>query len=222
MTQALIRPRIEYYAWRHLPFWEFQGLDILTTVFDTLVRIPSEVREPHVAHQKLAFFHSDILRAHSGTPHHPAVQALAALMKTDPLRLEPFEDICTAMETEIDRIQSIDARDLDRYCKRKRGAFLLLCAELLKKAPLTDAEASAVEHLGIFIERKRLLLNRETHPEQSHLFPLKDSSMEAHFDPSLCHDACTPIYLLAKLYDDLPATPLQLLMRSLYYRIRGH
>lgn len=241
---SLIRPRMEYYAWRHLPFWQFQGLNTLTALFDTLTRIPSDVTEPHVARQKLAFFHDDIVRAQNGAAHHPAAQALAALLKTDPLNITAFDDLCTAIETEIDRVQSIDDNDLNRYCKRKRGAFLVLCGELLKKSPLSNAEITQLENLGIFIERICLLQKKASLHEKMHLFSLKDFSLpeyiaqtRRYFTHTNATDALYPIFLLARLYNalltllekSLPTepdafitlTPMHLLILSIFYRMKG-
>ncbi|MFI4955741.1 MAG: squalene/phytoene synthase family protein [Gammaproteobacteria bacterium] len=237
--QALKREgiyKVEYYAWRHLPFATFQSLNTLLAVVDTLNRIPTDVTEPHVARMKLAFFQSDIARAASGNAQHPDIQALSAILKTEQLDLSPFNDLCIALETEIDRVQSIDDNDLNRYCKRKRGSVLLLCGQLLKNAPLTDIEKTNLNNIGIFIERISLLQNRDTHPEKIHLFSLKDFSQADYiaqtrtfFNRNNATPALKPIFLLARLYEaqlnhfekSLPLNPMKLLALSLYYRLKG-
>lgn len=235
MSPSLIRPRLEYYAWRHLPFSQFQDLDTLIRIFDTLNRIPNEVTEPHVARMKLAFFQTDINNAINGQATHPDVQKLAVLVKTHALNLAPFHDLCTAIETEIDRVQSIDENDFHRYCKRKYGSFLLICGQLLKKSPLTESEKSSLENLGVFIERVRLL--DKDHAEIMHLFPLKEVDQQQYIDQTRAllgrkppSPALKPIYVLARLYDakltyiekSSSISPITLLALSIFYRIKGY
>lgn len=185
---ALSRPRIEYYAWRHLPYAIFQQLNAIHALVDTLNRIPNDVTEPHIARMKLAFFQADIARAQTGQAQHPQVQAL------DNLDLAPLNDICTALETEIDHIQLVDDNDRDRYYRRKRGSVMILCGQVLKKAPLTDNEKIELNNLGIAIERQQTT-----------------TSTTACF---------APLRLFA-LLNQAPHTPIQLLALSLYYRIKG-
>jgi len=185
---ALSRPRIEYYAWRHLPYATFQQLNAILALVDTLNRIPVDVTEPHVARMKLAFFQADIARAQNGQAQHPQVQALVNL------DLSPLNDLSTALETDIDHIQLVDDNDRHRYYRRKRGSVMLMCGQVLKKAPLTDDEKIELNQLGIDIERKQTT-----------------SSTTACF---------APLRLFA-LLNQTPRTPLQLLALSLYYRIKG-
>jgi phytoene/squalene synthetase len=186
---ALRRPRIEYYAWRHLPYATFQQLNAILTLVDTLNRIPVDVTEPHVARMKLAFFQSDIARAQNDQAQHPEVQAL-----DKNLDLSAFNDLFIALETEIDRVQLVDDHERNRYYRRKRGSVMLLCGQVLKKAPLTDDEKIELNSLGIAIER-----NQTTTSTTPCFAPLR----------------------LFALLNQAPYNPIQLLALSLYYRIKG-
>jgi hypothetical protein len=239
---ALARPRIEYYAWRHLPLAQFEGLNVLVTLFDTLTHIPETVSDPLVARQKLAFFQADIAAATRGAAQHPEVQALAALLKKYPLDLTPFDELYIAIETDIDRIQSIDDNDLNRYCKRKRGSLLLLCAQFLKQSPLTEHEKKDVEALGVFIERVILLQIKGVQPEKNYLFSIQDFVLEnyvavttAQWQPT---NGCLKgsMYILGSLYRQLlvvlaktlhdkpdermTLNPIYLLLLSIFYRYK--
>lgn len=220
---------VEYYAWRHLPYSTFQALDVIVTLFDLLNRIPSEVSEPHVARMKLGFFQSDIHRARTGHANHPHVQALSTLLQRHPIDLTPFNEICIAIETEIDRVQSIDDKDFNRFCKRKRGSLLLLCGEIIKHSPLTQEEITQLNNLGIFIERTHLSDIKASNPEKIHLLSLKDidhteynQATQAFFKGSSLPCALKPMMVLALLYKAQTSHPLTLLTLSLYYRIKGY
>ncbi len=204
---SLRPPRLDYYAFRHLPLDTFQGINILFTLFDTLCRISDTVTEPQVARQKLAFFQADIAKVGSGTCHHPETQALATLIKKHPIDLTPFEHICTAVEIDIDRIQSIDDNDLNRYCQKKRGALMLMCGELLNNAPLSPDEKNDLNDLGILIERVILLQERYVRDDKRYLFPIKDFVLNEYVDRTRLHHRLAhlqkPMQILEALYNAL-------------------
>ncbi len=238
MSSSLTRPRLEYYAWRHLPLHSFEGLSVLFTLFETLTHIPHTVTEPSVARQKLAFFQKDIA-AVNHAPQHPQVQALKHLLQKYSLDLSPFKDLYIAIETSIDHLQSIDDADLNRYCQRKRGSLLLLCAEWLKQSPLTETEKNNIKQTGIFIERVILLQERNRKPEQSYLFPIKDFLLEDYIQNTIKEkplsdpffNLTTTLYeiLLKQLqsslsmnpYASITLNPIHTLLLTIFYRLKG-
>lgn len=172
---SIQRPSCEYYAFARLPYENFKTISAIYALFDQITRIPDEVSEPSIAHQKCLFYQTDIGKMHQQAATHPvciAVQGSASCRA-----LVDWQPIITATQMDIDRIIFYNNDDFKRYAHKKYGALYQLIARCLNQVDPTACNA-----LGYFVaEIIRLQRLRNDLLEQQHI--PRNLTTQYHIEP---------------------------------------
>ncbi len=141
LTQAygLARPSIDYYAFRGLPYEQFQALSVIYALFSQLQALPSCSEDILVVRHKAQFWLSDILAVYTGSPQHPITRDLQVVLQKFPLAKEDWLGIVTAVDMDIDRLLLENDQEFQLYADRLYGSLFRMIATVLScEGPTQD------------------------------------------------------------------------------------
>jgi hypothetical protein len=154
--QGLRRPSIDYYAFRHLPYAQFQALQIIYALFYQLQSLPTCSEDIHLVRHKTQFWMMELVAAYQGTPHHPVTRDLQVVLQDVPLPQADWVKIVTAIEMEIDHLLFDNDQEFRSYADKLYGSLYRLIARVLTQEPLPEEALAA---LGV--ARARLAVGEE-------------------------------------------------------------
>lgn len=131
ILKGLSRPSIDYYAFRGLPFEQFQALQVVYAVFSELRALPECSTDILVVRHKTHFWLTEIQAAYQGIPQHPIAQDLQALLKTCPLSHQDWLGILTAVEMDSDRLLLENETEIRGYADKLYGSLYRLISQAL-------------------------------------------------------------------------------------------
>lgn len=216
MWYIMQRPSCEYYAYSMLPYDDFKRIEAIDALFQCITRIPHEVHEPSVAHQKCQFYRHDIQHIAEKTARHPSCIALQSSPHTN--TLEDWEPILTAIERDIDLIRPHTEQDFKRHAAQQYGAVYQLIARTLK----IDLDQEAADQLGYFIAQMLRLQTLHTDPHAQRHIPLEymtQYSIESWQDKALTPLIQTLIDNANKSLVSKPLTKPFSTLQNLYHDI---
>lgn len=178
--QGLRRPSIDYYAFRHLPYAQFQALQVIYALFYQLQSLPRCSEDINVVRHKTQFWLSELGAAYQGTPHHPATRDLQTVLQRFPLPQSDWVKIVTAIEMEIDHLLFDNDEEFRSYADKLYGSLYRLVARVLSPDPLPEEALTA---LGV--ARARLAAGEEA---------------VGAYDQALAGLKLKPLRILARLY----------------------
>lgn len=158
-----------HYSLMFVPSRRREAIRALMTLSYELRRQSARTQDPAVRQQQLAWWRAELAQLAGGTPTHPAVDALSAVVAQYSLPCELFADVLDGLQMEIQSPRFPDFKTLQLYCYRVSGTLSGLIAEVSgyqSRATLKFARelgvalrlSEIVQNLGQDIRQGRLLL----------------------------------------------------------------
>jgi phytoene synthase len=119
-----------YYSFLFLPPPRRRAITALYAFCREVDDVVDEVRDPGVAHAKLAWWRQEVERTFSGSPQHPVAQALVPVVREHALPEEHFQAVIDGMAMDLAQSRYLDFAALELYCHRVAGVVGLLSAEI--------------------------------------------------------------------------------------------
>jgi 15-cis-phytoene synthase len=117
-----------YYSFLFLPPEKRRAITAFYAYCREVDDVTDECRDPVMAHQKLAWWRSEIEALYAGRPTHPVMQALQPAARYLPQ--EYLEEILDGMEMDTGRVRYDDFKSLRLYCHRVAGVVGMAAAEI--------------------------------------------------------------------------------------------
>lgn len=150
--QGLQRPSLDYYAFRHLRFEQFQAIQVIYALFYQLIALPSCSDDINVVRHKTHFWLTDIHAAYQATPSHPITGDLQNLLKNTPLALEDWVGVLTAVEMDCDGLLLADEQEIQTYADKLYGSLYRMIALVLTSAHLPLQNLAYARTILMFIQ----------------------------------------------------------------------
>lgn len=193
--QSLQRPSIEYYAFRHIPYAQFQALQLIYALFNQLTSLPGCSDDINVVRHKTQFWMQEIHAAYAGTPHHPITQDLQTILKTFPLAQEDWVSMMTAVDMDCDQLLLENEQEIQVYADKLYGSLYRLIARVLSKEEASPhvQDLALARTLLMFMQQPQRQGVRVNLSEniQTQVYTLFDEAGK---------QAIKPLGLLARLY----------------------
>jgi hypothetical protein len=215
---GLKRPSIDYYAFRSLPYAQFQACDLIYAIVNQLMALPSCSDDINVIRHKSRFWLNDLYLAYQGSPSHPLTQALQKLLKISPLAEQDWVNICTAVDMDIDELMLESKEEFQVYAQKLYGSFYQLIATVLNSPPVNLS--------GLALARASLMLLQA--PDRKgvrYLLPDNTPAEVYTLFREAGKGSCKPLALLSRLYQHqaqeamVHLSPLKTLWLSLRERL---
>ena len=132
-----------YYAFLFLPAPRRAAITAFYAFCREIDDVVDEVVDPGVAHTKLDWWQSEVAKAFTGTPSHPAMQALlphVADFHIAPAHLLAVIDGC---RMDLEQTRYLDYPGLQRYCHLVAGVVGEVAAQIFGQ---TEAQTTAYAH----------------------------------------------------------------------------
>jgi phytoene synthase len=119
-----------YYSFLFLPKDRRRAITALYAFCREVDDVVDEVREPHIARTKLAWWREELAKVYHGRPQHPVALALSDVV--GPYRLEEarLAEIIDGMQMDLDYNAYPDFEALKAYCHRVAGVVGMLSARI--------------------------------------------------------------------------------------------
>jgi hypothetical protein len=199
---TLCRPSVDYYAFRHLPYAQYQAIQIIYALFYQLQALPHCSDDIGVIRHKTLFWLSEIQAAYKGTPTHPLVQDLQNLLKESALPQKEWIMILTAIEMQTDGLLLENQEEFEQYADRLYGSlYRLLMVIFQADAPINQLACA------------RTLLSFVQQPDHAGVrFRLPDNAQTQVYtlfgQAVIGLKSCKPLRILARLYQSQAKQPM--------------
>ncbi len=110
-----------YYAFLFLPPPRRAAITAFYAFCREVDDVVDEVKDPSVAHTKLAWWRREVQQTFAGQPTHPAMVALTPHVKTYDIRAEHLQAVIEGCEMDLDQNRYLDYAALQRYCHLVAG-----------------------------------------------------------------------------------------------------
>lgn len=146
-----------------------EAIRALMTMSHALRQQTARAQDPAVRQQQLEWWRTELAQLAGGTPTHPAVNAVSAVVAQYSLPCELFAEMLDGLQMEIESPRFADFKTLQLYCYRISGTLSGLIAEVSgyrSRATLKFARelgvalrlSEIVQNLGHDLRQGRLLL----------------------------------------------------------------
>jgi phytoene synthase len=152
--------------------------------------VVDEIREPHVARLKLAWWRGEIDALHAGHPTHPITLALTESLTHFNIPRELMLEIIDGMEMDLDQTRYADFKALHLYCYRVASVVGLISAEIFG---YQDRRTLKYAHdLGLAFQLTNIIRDVGEDARRGRIY-LPQDELERHgIDPALLSRAAPP------------------------------
>lgn len=202
---GLKRPSIDYYAFRSLPYRQFQALQVLYALFYQLQSLPFCSDDIQVVRHKTRFWMGEIQAAYQGSPQHPLTQDLQKVLEYYPLAQKEWVNLITAIEMQTDGLLLEQEAEVIDYADKRYGSLYRL---------INTVRAGDIQHpleaLRNFAYARTLLSFLQEPGEVGVRVNLSDITPERVYTlfEQLNKQSLGPLGLLAKLYQHQAKEPM--------------
>lgn len=215
---GLRRPSLDYYAFRGLPYAQYQVIQVIYALFYQLQALPHCSDDINTVRQKTHFWLKELQAAYTGTPTHPITLDLQHILVNTPLPLQEWVNIVTAIEMQTDSLLLDDVAQIARYGDRLYGSLYRMIAQVFNVSSLPGTQTLGYARVLLsFIQRPdeqgvRVLLPDNAQSEVYTLFETAAADLRP----------CQPLRVLARLYQAQAQQPMLQLapLKTLWLSIR--
>jgi phytoene synthase len=119
-----------YYSFLFLPPERRRAITALYAFCREVDDVVDEVREPAVAHAKLAWWSEEVARIYAGDAQHPVARALADVVGPYGIKEDQLREIVAGMFMDLDHQRYTDFEALRHYCHHVAGVVGVLSAQI--------------------------------------------------------------------------------------------
>ncbi len=131
-----------YYAFLFLPKERRAAITAFYAFCREIDDVVDEVQDPGVAHTKLAWWHTEVLKSYAGSPSHPVMKALMPLAPTYQIEARHLQAVIDGCQMDLAQNRYLDFPNLKAYCHLVAGIVGEVAARIFGQTqPATTAYA---------------------------------------------------------------------------------
>ncbi len=139
-----------YYAFLFLPPEKRAAITAFYAFCREVDDVVDEVRDPDVAHSKLAWWRQEIAHAFQGKPQHPAMQALMPHTPTFSIEPRHLLAVIDGCQMDLDQNRYLDFQQLSQYCHLVAGVVGEVAARIFGQSQ--EATTAYAHRLGLALQ----------------------------------------------------------------------
>jgi phytoene synthase len=132
-----------YYAFMFLPAPRRAAITAFYAFCREVDDVVDEVSDPAIANQKLAWWHSEVVRSYAGQPSHPVMQALMPHTQPYSIRADQLQAVIEGCQMDLTQTRYLDQAGLQHYCHLVAGVVGEVSASIFGQ---TDPATTAYAH----------------------------------------------------------------------------
>ena len=144
-----------YYAFLFLPKERRAAITAFYAFCREIDDVVDEVTDPGVAHTKLGWWQTEVIKAYAGSPSHPVMKALMPLVTTYQIEARHLQAVIDGCQMDLAQNRYLDFPNLKTYCQLVAGIVGEVAARIFGQ---TDEATTAYAHkLGLAFQLTNII-----------------------------------------------------------------
>lgn len=144
-----------YYAFLFLPKERRAAITAFYAFCREIDDVVDEVTDPGVAHNKLAWWQSEVAKSYGGNPSHPVMQALMPLTATYRIEARHLQAVIDGCQMDLAQNRYLDFPGLTQYCHLVAGIVGEVAARIFGQTE--DATTAYAHKLGLAFQLTNII-----------------------------------------------------------------
>ena len=144
-----------YYAFLFLPRERRAAITAFYAFCREIDDVVDEVIDPGVAHTKLAWWQTEVLKAYAGAPSHPVMQALMPLAPSYQIEARHLQAVIEGCQMDLAQNRYLDFPNLKTYCHLVAGIVGEVAARIFGQTE--DATTAYAHKLGLAFQLTNII-----------------------------------------------------------------
>ena len=144
-----------YYAFLFLPRERRAAITAFYAFCREIDDVVDEVTDPGVAHTKLAWWHTEVLKAYAGAPSHPVMKALMPLAPGYRIEARHLQAVIEGCQMDLAQNRYLDFPNLKTYCHLVAGIVGEVAARIFGQTE--DATTAYAHKLGLAFQLTNII-----------------------------------------------------------------